>query len=89
MCGILAILGIAGGADSFRHRALKLSRMMRHRGPDWNGIYCEGNGRGCPGKDSQNEGDCHTMGLKQPKPSFPQCLCIPFEMGQKARDRSY
>eukprot|EP00667_Euglena_gracilis_P005261 EG_transcript_5296 len=43
MCGILAILGIAGGADSFRHRALKLSRMMRHRGPDWNGIYCEGN----------------------------------------------
>lgn len=43
MCGILAILGIAGGAETFRQRALKLSRMMRHRGPDWNGIYCEAN----------------------------------------------
>ena len=43
MCGILAILGIANGAETMRQRALTLSKMIRHRGPDWSGIYCMGN----------------------------------------------
>eukprot|EP00906_Rhabdomonas_costata_P008040 RCo011476 len=42
MCGILAILGIAKGGDSLRQTALHLSRLLRHRGPDWSGVYCEG-----------------------------------------------
>lgn len=42
MCGILAILGLIEDAKLFRHTALKLSKRLRHRGPDWNGIYSEG-----------------------------------------------
>lgn len=39
MCGILAILGSTEDAPELRGRALKLSRSIRHRGPDWNGIF--------------------------------------------------
>lgn len=42
MCGILAILGIREGAAKFRNSALQLSKLLRHRGPDWNGIYAKG-----------------------------------------------
>lgn len=42
MCSILGILDIRGNAASLRNTALKLSRIQRHRGPDWSGIYsCE------------------------------------------------
>lgn len=39
MCGILAILGSTEDASELRTKALKLSKRLRHRGPDWNGIY--------------------------------------------------
>lgn len=39
MCGIFAILGSTESAAELRSRALKLSKRLRHRGPDWNGIY--------------------------------------------------
>lgn len=39
MCSILGILDIKTDAATLRERALKLSRSMRHRGPDWSGIY--------------------------------------------------
>lgn len=39
MCSILAILDIAGDAARLRSRALRLSRLQRHRGPDWSGLY--------------------------------------------------
>lgn len=42
MCGILAILGLREDAAQFRHTALKLSKRLRHRGPDWSGIYSKG-----------------------------------------------
>lgn len=43
MCSILAILDAKGDAASVRSRALRLSRLQRHRGPDWSGIHaCEG-----------------------------------------------
>jgi len=39
MCGILAILGLREGSQSFRSTALELSKLLRHRGPDWSGVY--------------------------------------------------
>lgn len=39
MCGILAILGSNDDTFELRNKALKLSKRLRHRGPDWNGIY--------------------------------------------------
>ena len=31
------------GADSIRPRVLERVRRLRHRGPDWSGVYCKGN----------------------------------------------
>ncbi|EAL64408.1 asparagine synthetase [Dictyostelium discoideum AX4] len=39
MCGILAILNSLEEASKLRKKALSLSSRLRHRGPDWNGIY--------------------------------------------------
>ncbi|WP_293674339.1 asparagine synthase B [uncultured Parabacteroides sp.] len=39
MCGITAIFNIRSGADQLRQQALKMSKRIRHRGPDWSGIY--------------------------------------------------
>ncbi|MDE2772584.1 MAG: asparagine synthase B [Gemmatimonadota bacterium] len=38
MCSILAILDLPGDAEEYRARALRLSRLQRHRGPDWSGV---------------------------------------------------
>ena len=39
MCSILAILEIDGDVASLRKRALQMSSTMRHRGPDWSGLW--------------------------------------------------
>lgn len=39
MCSILGILEIKGDASVLRTRALRLSKLQRHRGPDWSGIW--------------------------------------------------
>ncbi len=39
MCSILGILEIKSDATELRARALELSKLQRHRGPDWSGIY--------------------------------------------------
>ncbi len=39
MCSIFAILEIQGDPAALRPRALTLSKRMRHRGPDWSGVY--------------------------------------------------
>lgn len=39
MCGIFAILGSTEEEIELRGKALKISKRLRHRGPDWNGIY--------------------------------------------------
>ncbi len=39
MCSILAILEIDGDVASLRKRALQMSATMRHRGPDWSGLW--------------------------------------------------
>ena len=40
MCGIVAILNIKNQSQELRQKALGMSRKIRHRGPDWSGIYC-------------------------------------------------
>jgi asparagine synthase (glutamine-hydrolysing) len=39
MCSIFGILDIKMGAETLRPVALECSRLLRHRGPDWSGIY--------------------------------------------------
>ncbi|CAN1354612.1 Asparagine synthetase [glutamine-hydrolyzing] 1 [Linum perenne] len=39
MCGILAVLGCSDDSKSKRARVLELSRRLKHRGPDWSGLY--------------------------------------------------
>jgi asparagine synthase (glutamine-hydrolysing) len=43
MCGILAILEIKGDPQNLRRSALNLVKRLRHRGPDWSGIYSDSN----------------------------------------------
>ena len=42
MCGIVAILNVREQSHELREKALSMSRKVRHRGPDWSGIYCGG-----------------------------------------------
>ena len=42
MCGIVAILNVKKQTQELRQKALKMSQKIRHRGPDWSGIYCGG-----------------------------------------------
>jgi asparagine synthase (glutamine-hydrolysing) len=39
MCSILGILDLRSDPVALRSQALDLSRRMRHRGPDWSGVY--------------------------------------------------
>ena len=39
MCSIFGVLDIKTDAGELRKKTLELSRLMRHRGPDWSGIY--------------------------------------------------
>ena len=44
MCGILAILGIEpsrSNPEELRRQALNMAKKLRHRGPDWSGIYSD------------------------------------------------
>ena len=40
MCGIVGIFGHGVGTDARRKEVLKMSQKIRHRGPDWSGIFC-------------------------------------------------
>ncbi|MBO4724281.1 MAG: asparagine synthase B [Bacteroidaceae bacterium] len=42
MCGIVSIFRIKEQSEQLRHQALEMSRRIRHRGPDWSGIWCGG-----------------------------------------------
>ena len=42
MCGIVSIFNIKEQTSELRQKALVMSRKIRHRGPDWSGIYCGG-----------------------------------------------
>lgn len=43
MCSIFGVFDIKTDAVELRKKALELSRLMRHRGPDWSGIYASDN----------------------------------------------
>ena len=42
MCGIVALLNVKEQSQELRNKALRMSQKIRHRGPDWSGIYCGG-----------------------------------------------
>ncbi len=42
MCGIVGIFQIKQQTEELRAKALKMSQKLRHRGPDWSGIYVGG-----------------------------------------------
>lgn len=42
MCGIACIFNIKQQTPQLRQKALTMAKRIRHRGPDWSGIYCGG-----------------------------------------------
>jgi len=42
MCGIACIFNVKQQSAALRQKALGMSQKIRHRGPDWSGIYCGG-----------------------------------------------
>ncbi|MDR0385938.1 MAG: asparagine synthase B [Prevotellaceae bacterium] len=40
MCGIVGVFDLKQSANSLRSQVLAMSKKIRHRGPDWSGIYC-------------------------------------------------
>lgn len=42
MCGIACIFNIKTQTPELRQKALTMAKRIRHRGPDWSGIYCGG-----------------------------------------------
>lgn len=40
MCGFVGIFDLKVKAEDLRSQVLKMSKKIRHRGPDWSGIYC-------------------------------------------------
>ena len=40
MCSIVGLFNIEHQSTELRTKALKMSQKLRHRGPDWSGIYC-------------------------------------------------
>lgn len=42
MCGIVAIFNVHEQTPELRQKALRMSQKIRHRGPDWSGIYSGG-----------------------------------------------
>ena len=39
MCGIVGIFKIKSQSEELRNKALRMAQKIRHRGPDWSGIY--------------------------------------------------
>jgi asparagine synthase (glutamine-hydrolysing) len=40
MCGIIGVFELKQPSGELRQQVLKMSKKIRHRGPDWSGIYC-------------------------------------------------
>ncbi|MGH4039086.1 MAG: asparagine synthase B [Sphaerochaeta sp.] len=40
MCGFVGMFDIEQSTEEYRQRVLMMSKKIRHRGPDWSGIYC-------------------------------------------------
>lgn len=40
MCGIVGVFDLKVDSQKLRPQVLQMSKKLRHRGPDWSGIYC-------------------------------------------------
>ncbi|MFH1121658.1 MAG: asparagine synthase B [Bacteroidota bacterium] len=40
MCGIIGVFDLKTNSQDLRSQVLEMSKKLRHRGPDWSGIYC-------------------------------------------------
>ena len=40
MCGIVGVFDLKVKSQDLRTQVLMMSKKLRHRGPDWSGIYC-------------------------------------------------
>ena len=40
MCGIVGVFDVKQSVEQLRPQVLKMAQKIRHRGPDWSGIYC-------------------------------------------------
>ena len=40
MCGVVGVFDLKLRAEVLRPQVLEMSKKLRHRGPDWSGIYC-------------------------------------------------
>jgi asparagine synthase (glutamine-hydrolysing) len=43
MCGIVCAFDIKSNSDAVRSNVLKMAKKVRHRGPDWSGVYSNNN----------------------------------------------
>ncbi|MCE2570346.1 asparagine synthase B [Motilimonas eburnea] len=43
MCSIFGILDIKSDVATLREQAIQMSKLLRHRGPDWSGVYSSDN----------------------------------------------
>ena len=43
MCSIVGVFDIKSDLQELRSQALEMSKLVRHRGPDWSGIFCSEN----------------------------------------------
>lgn len=43
MCGFVGVFDVIQDVSILRHQVLKMAKKIRHRGPDWSGIYCGDN----------------------------------------------
>ena len=43
MCGIVCAFNIKDNKELIRSNVLKMAQKVRHRGPDWSGIYDDSN----------------------------------------------
>lgn len=41
MCGIIGVFNVKSDVAALRPKVLEMSKKIRHRGPDWSGIYCD------------------------------------------------
>ena len=40
MCGIVGVFDLKSDSQELRPQVLEMSKKIRHRGPDWSGIFC-------------------------------------------------
>ena len=41
MCGIIGVFELKENKQALRSKVLEMSKKIRHRGPDWSGVYSD------------------------------------------------